>query len=63
MPMPASVDVLDRPRFQKQTLIAQIAQIDSLVVRFASSRLRVFAVNAVSICSAGTGVSDSVANP
>jgi hypothetical protein len=44
--MPESLEVLDRPRFQKQTLItlisqiAQIAQIDSLVVPFASSRLR-----------------------
>jgi hypothetical protein len=40
-PMPESVEVPDRPRFQKQTLIAQItqiAQIDSLVVPFASSR-------------------------
>jgi hypothetical protein len=43
-PMPASVEVLDRARFQKQTLIAQIShisqisQIDSLVVPFASSR-------------------------
>jgi hypothetical protein len=46
--MPESVEVLDRPRFQKPTLIAQISQIDSLVVHFAS-----FAVNAVSISSKG----------
>jgi hypothetical protein len=42
--MPESLEVLDRPRFQKltlMTLISQIAQIDSLVVPlrvFASSR-------------------------
>jgi hypothetical protein len=40
-PMPESVEVPDRPRFQRQTLIAQISQISqigSLVVPFASSR-------------------------
>jgi hypothetical protein len=59
-PMPASIEVLDRPRFQKQTLIAQIAQMDSLVVSFASSRLR-----GECRCDLfqGTGVSDGVANP
>jgi hypothetical protein len=54
--MPESVEVLDRPRFQKQTLIAQIAQIDSCCS---------FAFFGCECCFdplQETGVSDGVAN-